>query len=136
MILAKTHVLVRCRQRMTLPWLAWGAQLAWHQGFMPMVCCNVPRQDHLLQEPQFISTTVAAHLSPLSLCWRWELSRPPSLERSCLGTGEFPGGTSHAGPRTELHGATSILLVLLCHEGSGIYSVSSQGCIFLCSALP
>lgn len=133
---------------MTFPWLAWTARLAWHQGFMPMICCNVPRQDHLLQEPQFSSTTVPVHLSPLSLCWSWELLRASSLERSWLGTGEFPGDDKVVAPVTQdqeqscmqQHPSSQCwLLGESCFASREVeyMSVSSQGCLspLLCSAL-
>lgn len=136
LILARIHILVRCRQSVTFPWLAWTARLAWHQGFMPMICCSVPRRYHLLQEPQFSSTTVPVHLSPLSLCWSWELLRASSLERSWLGTGEFPGDDKVVAPVTQdqeqscmqQHPSSQCWLgKLLCLEGSGIYECQQPG---------
>lgn len=111
-----------------------------------MMCCRVPRQDHLLPEPQFSSTSVAAHLSALSLCWSWELLRAPSLERRWHETKESPGGGKVVAPvvqdqeqscSSNIHPPSAGWESCFAAREVECMSVSSQGCLFplLCSSL-
>lgn len=90
-------------------------------GFMPVMCCDVPKQGQLPSKLPCGFTLLAAWLSPLGLCWGWELSRVSSLkihaERSWPGPGEFPGNSKVVtlvmqDQESELHAARSILPVL------------------------